>query len=297
MKTTKIAIPTSLNYNPNTGSLIGQLLFSLINQNKDVIAASTGCKDIIQATLFTQIQSNTLTTDKVRVMITLPLQYKDKYEEIVDNILDFVNQIANDLGIESESPSKVIAYKVHDTILDVLTPNKFLLVAPQEWLRSNSMFSLFLELSRTGVHHTKGVDYKESIKQMIAGDIIFDRGESERQLIKAANKIIQLFVKYNYRKFYRDNIIENYTNNTNGSSSTASGVMGLATYLFCRVPKTMSKEQLKHPLYLNNMNGGCTVDNYCGRPELLEEIETLEGKKIFKSIVSPTNDIDQIQFS
>lgn len=244
-KTTKIE---------GVSSIYGASIVSFhIVKDKKVVFKNTTCMDYIQDEYFYSANGKkdlNLPFDKPRLLITIPDKYKDKYDETVENMLDFVNQVAAELKIKP-----ITIYKIKDCV------DKYLVVGNEEFLRGSPMLSLLMKLLRIGNKHIKGQDYKTTIQNIINKKIDPDY-YADKDYLEKANVVLNYFIKIGYRKFFRDNIIDNWVNNKHLASSHASGIVGLYN-------------ALKNPAgYKHHV-----LDLYQIRQEILEEIKSLKEDK------------------
>jgi len=251
---------------------INKIFFSLVDSNKKVLQPFQSCKDYCSDLLYDVFRLNlkikTLTKDKPRFLIKLPKKNLN-YQESAENILDCIHQVEKDLKFKTKTVFYKVKWKEDETIPEDI----FCVIGASEWLYSLPLFSLFQTIIRS-IHglHKKGDDYRDSFKNIITNDEIVTDYRSDKTYLSQGVFFLRLFIKYGYAKFFYGNgDIEgfdlNWKKSKHGGSSHSSGISGLYLYIFSSRISFIYNNYILH--------------KYFARPELLKEIELLEGKKLF----------------
>lgn len=250
--------------------------FSLVNTNRNVLQYLQSCKDYCSDYLYDTFaldknKDKNLGKDKPRFLIRLPKKYKNSYLETVESILDLLHQVEKDLNFKN----KTVIYRVKwDKKESNITESDFCVIGANEWLYCLPLFSLFQTIIR-GVCglHTKGEDYKKTFKNIVKNPDITTDYISDKSYLSQGIFFLQLYIKYGYTKFFYGNgDIEgfnlNWKKSAHGASSHSSGISGLYIKIFGKA----SDSYVLHKHYY--------------RPELLRELENLEGKILFPSFMT-----------
>ena len=258
---------------------IHKIYFSLIDSNKKVLQSFQTCKDYCSDLLYDVFALNVknialtkVTKDKPRFLIKLPKKNLN-YQESAENILDCLHQVEKDLKFKTKTVFYKVKWKQDKTIPEDI----FCVIGASEWLYSLPLFSLFQTIIRS-IHglHKKGDDYRDSFKNIITNNEIFTDYSSDKEYLSQGVLFLQLFIKYGYTKFfYGSGDIEgfnlNWKKSEHGGSSHSSGISGLYHYIFRSCERYIYNSYILH--------------KYFARPELLKEIELLEGKKLFPAFM------------
>jgi hypothetical protein len=257
------------------GFNFSKIAFSLLDSNKKVLQSWQTCKDYCNDLLYETFAFNgnpDLGRDKPRFLIKLP-NTDVNYEESAGDILDCIHQVEKDLKFKT----KTVFYKVKWEEDNTISEDIFCVIGASEWLYSLPLFSLFQTIIRSirGLHK-KGDDYRDTFKNIITKGYIKTDHATDKTYLSSGIFFLQLFIKYGYTKFFYGNgDIEgfklNWKKSEHGGSSHSGGIYGLYIYIFNSYEGFTYKSFILHKYY--------------ARPELLKEIELLEGKKLFPAFI------------
>ncbi len=189
------------------------------------------CKDFMQDVVFGYIHKKRvdiygfsydpkscppLYLDKTRVMLN---SYKDLNFEhkVLVNLQDFLHQVEDRLKMSRTSFEKVANPPHHYRRTGV-----FLLNSSKRWMKAAPMVSLYTLLLRTGLLHTPGDDFLETLRKVREREIhgYFDSerkfGEKDCHLLTEGQRGIETILRYGDRKLFFADIKKNYPVRFNG---------------------------------------------------------------------------------
>jgi len=139
------------------------------------------------------------------------------FSDKIPNVMDFLHQFEKKLRLvrskarQVENPPK--RYKSGVWVIE----------SSNRWILSPPMLSLYTLLLRVGFCHTKGEDFAETIKKIIAGKISPYQSNDKKQLSQAKDGIDKI-LKFGYAKIFFKNPKKNYPAITTSSMHNHTGI-------------------------------------------------------------------------
>lgn len=205
------------------------LEYAFVSEDYTQIHQLVWCKDFMQDVVFGYIHKkqvdiygfsynpkvcSPLYLDKTRVMLN---SYKDLNFEpkVLLNLKDFLHQIEDRLKM-----SHTVFEKVANPPHHYRRTGVFLLNSSKRWMKAPPMMSLYTLLLRTGLLHTPGDDFLETLRKVrereIPGYFDYDRHEKDYQLLVDGQRGIETILQYGDRKLFFADIKKNYPVRHNG---------------------------------------------------------------------------------
>lgn len=129
----------------------------------------------------------------------------EKYVNQIEACLDFINQIEVQLKMK-----RTVVYRCTHPLEAYKKSGTWLFEGSKRWMAAPPMISLYALLIRSGVSHTKGVNYKDTIEGIINGKIYVEYSY-DKSYISSAKEPLERFIKHGDRKIFKaKEIKDNY---------------------------------------------------------------------------------------
>lgn len=204
----------------------GGFSYSWVSENNEQVSKFFTCRDhVLKCFLVSYLQKNWETYYKIgdakidskNIRILIRDKENDLFESMMPNLLDFLNQFEDKMGVE-----KSVIYKVK------ASDNCFLLLGSKEWLLSPPLVSLYTLLLRVGPLHKIGDDFRTTLAMSSNGKVYSARANDYSFMKQSLNRITSLLEK-GYKSFFCLKMEDNYELSEQDLASRYSA-LGFATY-------------------------------------------------------------------
>lgn len=158
-----------------------------------------------------------------RTRLALTNSSDKQFSEKIPNVLDFVNQFCEKLGLR-----KSLAVRITNPTKKYVSCGVWLFDGSERWQHAPPMLSMYSLLLRVGFGHVVGKDCITTIDNVINHESSTYAGEDEYQLGEAKDSIDKI-VKFGYRKFFYIDNKKNYPENVDiDSMHDCSGICSMS---------------------------------------------------------------------
>ena len=158
-----------------------------------------------------------------RIRLALANQSDKKFAEKIPNVLDFLHQVETDLHLIRTS-----THVVANPLKRYSSGRICIFEGSSRWMVSPPMLSLYSLLLRAGFCHKKEQSYKDTIKQIVEGEIKPYQKEDASQL-KGAQSGIDRIMQYGYAKIFYNDPKKNYPDKNIYDMHDRSGICAFSS--------------------------------------------------------------------